>query len=115
MTSRLDCVRDWERAAREAHYCVASLASRCQTTERQLHRYFRQKFGFSPHAWMAAKRLEEARVLLTHGKLIKQIAYETGFSSPQNFSRQFKRHYKLSPQDLRATVLEVAAMSENDT
>ena len=115
MTSRLDCIKDWDREAREAHFCVATLAKRCRATDRQLRRYFRQQFGQSPHAWMAGKRLENARVLLANGALIKEIACEAGFSNPQNFSRQFKEHYKLSPRDLRATDRELAEMSDNDT
>ncbi len=52
---------------------------------------------------MACKRLEAARLLLDKGALIKEVACDAGFSSPQNFSRQFKQRYKVSPRDLRAT------------
>jgi len=70
-------------------------------TDRQLRRYFRTKFGSSPHTWMTLNRLQKARPLLSRGHLVKQIAARAGFSQQANFSRQFKRYYNASPSAFR--------------
>jgi|SRR5208282_4094650 len=101
MNSRLDRVTDWGTRAEEAHYRVADLAKMCGVTERQLRRFFRKKFGHAPHFRIAARRLEAARRLLAGENLIKEIAFEAGFSHQENFSRQFKQYYHVRPSEMR--------------
>jgi AraC-like DNA-binding protein len=101
MASRLDCVGDWEREAAKAKYRVAALAAQFGITERQLHRFFKQKFGISPHAWMMQVRMARSHDALLKGALVKEAAAEAGFQYQENFSRQFKIFYKIKPKDVR--------------
>jgi AraC family transcriptional regulator, regulatory protein of adaptative response / DNA-3-methyladenine glycosylase II len=101
MKSRLECIIDWELRAEQARYRVANLSEVCGVTNRQLRRFFHEKFGCSPHAWMITKRLEKTKSVLTEGKLIKEVAFEAGFSQQENFSRQFKQYYGVPPSELR--------------
>ena len=51
---------------------------------------------------IAARLVLEAKRLLTiRESAVKEIAYELGFSEPQNFSRFFQSHTDLSPQHFR--------------
>jgi AraC-like DNA-binding protein len=102
MSSRLDCVTDWDNLADLAKYRVATLAGRCRVTERQLRRYFRDRFHASPHSWMTAKRLQKSRVRLSQGASVKEASAEAGFQRQENFSRRFKAYYKVNPSDLRS-------------
>lgn len=45
---------------------------------------------------------------------VQDVAYGLGFSSPQDFSRAFRRTFDLAPQDFRALVLERKRREENN-
>ena len=101
MASRLDCVTDWSKLAADAKFRVTKLAKDCGVSERQLRRYFLERFGQSPREWIAAARLGNAHALLAKGKMVKEIATQAGFNHPSNFTRSFKQHYKVSPSTQR--------------
>ncbi len=59
----------------------------------------------SIHNLIMHKRLSQAHQLLCNpqynGHSVERIAYSLGFISPSHFSRAFKKHYKISPSELR--------------
>ena len=75
-----------------------------------LHHEFKRHTGKSPHQFLIAQRMAEARHRLVCGKdSIKLIAYEVGFSNTESFCRQFKRvhgqtagEFRMYYQDLPA-------------
>lgn len=63
-----------------------------------VERIFRRELGCSIHQYLENERLRKAISLIKSGNLmIKQIAAECGFSSPQYFCRVFKTRYGHSP------------------
>jgi len=61
---------------------------------------FKRCTGFTVMDYYQRLRLEESRRMLRQGRLnIGQVAAEMGYSSPQAFSRQFKRIMGISPMD----------------
>jgi AraC-like DNA-binding protein len=71
-----------------------------------LHQLFRS-FGMGVEACITAERLEQCRRLLADPRCrhlsISTIAYRTGFSHPAHFSRAFRRHFGVTPSDVRAS------------
>jgi AraC-like DNA-binding protein len=68
---------------------------------RSLHRWLADQ-GFTYRGLLDEIRQERARDLLTGSDLsIKEIAYELGYSGPNNFIRAFKRLSGLSPGEYR--------------
>ena len=64
---------------------------------------FRRHFGMSPTAYLIDLRIKSACELLQITDMsIKQIAVLCGYSDPHFFSRLFKRHMGVSPQQYRA-------------
>ena len=62
-------------------------------------RAFKATTGQTPHRYLMQRRLERARdLLLQAGYRMSEIAYDLGFSDQSHFSRQFKRHFGLSPR-----------------
>jgi len=98
MSSRLDCVQDWEELAAEAKYEASKLAQRCQISDRQLRRFFLEKFGVTAQDWISQLRLRKAPLFISTGHSIKVTAFELGFKQPSHFCREFKRVYGLSPR-----------------
>ena len=104
MASRLDCIADWSKLAADAKFRVTNLAKDCGVSERQLRRYFLQRFGKSPREWMADARLGKALAMLATGKTVKEIAVQTGFNHSSSLTRSFKQHYKATPSTQRRAV-----------
>ncbi|OUJ75915.1 helix-turn-helix domain-containing protein [Hymenobacter crusticola] len=79
------------------HIARASMLSK-----NHLLRYFRQLFGYSPHQYATAVRLEQAKILLTQSALsVQAISNQVGFESPSSFGRLFKSSFVLTPQQYR--------------
>lgn len=63
---------------------------------------FRNSMGQTLRSYIANNRLERAKQMLTAGNhMIKQIAYECGFSSPASFAMSFRQEVGISPTEFR--------------
>lgn len=68
----------------------------------QLHRKLKAMTNLSTSDFIKRIRLEKASLLLAEKKLtIAEIAYQTGFTSPSQFSKSFKKLYGKSPRAFR--------------
>jgi AraC-like DNA-binding protein len=65
---------------------------------------FRQVVGLPPHAYQTKLRLARAKTLLAQGYDVGYVASETGFFDQSHFTKQFKRHYQVTPGSYRKTV-----------
>ncbi len=68
--------------------------------------YFRRNFkkivGVSPYQYQLAIRIAKAKDLLFEtSKLVKDIAFELGYHSQENFSKSFKKQTGMSPLHFR--------------
>lgn len=71
-------------------------------------RAFKEVAGDTPLGYIKKIRLDRARALLLQGPLaVSDVAYEVGYESPAQFSREFKRHFSTTPSALRK--LELSA------
>ena len=63
---------------------------------------FKESYGISPINYLQNVRVENAKKLLANSeKSVTDIAFEVGFQSVHYFSRYFKSHEDLSPNDFR--------------
>ena len=78
---------------------IARIASMAPST---LLPVFRKVTGYSPIDYLLRVRLSKAAEQLSKTeKPISEIAQECGFADSNYFSRQFRKHYNLSPRDYR--------------
>ncbi len=75
------------------------------------YEFFRKKFkaivGLSPWQYRVKRRLDAAAEMLAAGKLpVAEIAVRLGYSSPYEFSAQFKRAFGRSPKHFRSGAQE---------
>ncbi|MCW8132760.1 MAG: helix-turn-helix domain-containing protein [Planctomycetota bacterium] len=88
-------------------HSLASLARLARLSPTRLTHRFKRETGDSVIAYLLKLRLRRASQLLqAGGKSVKEIAFETGFASPFYFSRQFSRHFRMSPAAYRARVTQ---------
>ncbi|MDT8402517.1 MAG: AraC family transcriptional regulator, partial [Bacteroidales bacterium] len=84
------------------HFGVNELAREAGLSRSMLHRKLIQQTGKSASDFITLKRLEKAKALLEKGEFTAaEIAYKTGFSSPSYFNKVFKKHYQISPGNIR--------------
>ena len=77
---------------------VDSLASEANMSVSAFHRAFRQVTLESPVQYVKKVRLVKARDLINYeGKKASEAALLVGYTSPSQFSREFKRHFNQSP------------------
>src|SRR5262245_14567212 len=86
----------------EAPQSRAELARIAGVSVRQLERLFRRHLGHGIHRQYSSMRLERARQLLRETTLpVLDVAVATGFSSPSQFSRAYKRNFGEPPSRTR--------------
>jgi AraC family L-rhamnose operon regulatory protein RhaS len=84
-------------------WTVESIAHHCNLGTTQITKYCKEITNMSPMQFLSSLRLKMAAEKLTYEaeKSIAEIAYESGFSSPQYFATVFKQFYKKTPQQFR--------------
>ncbi|WP_439236461.1 AraC family transcriptional regulator N-terminal domain-containing protein [Lonepinella koalarum] len=79
---------------------ITELASLCGMSESGFYQHFRQITQQSPLQYQKNLRLTEAQNQIRQGKHnISQIAYNVGYESPSQFSREYKRYFGRAPSE----------------
>ena len=81
---------------------VTSFADRQQLHPAYFSTVIRAKTAKTAHLWIQEKILTEAQAMLTRASTpVKEVAYRLGFSEPTHFSKFFKKHTQLTPNQYR--------------
>lgn len=80
------------------HISIQEVAKHCHISTRYLRKVFKNCFDISPMEYITMLRIKKAKELLADNNLsVKNISFNTGYSSPQYFSRIFKAESGLTP------------------
>lgn len=86
----------------ERNYSITDLARYTHVSVSNLKKYFKSYFSKSVHQYLLGVKMEEAgRRINDTGESLKNIAFNLGFKSEQNFSAAFKNFYGYPPGQLR--------------
>ena len=84
----------------ETNFKLENLAGEIGMSRMTLHRKILGLSGQSAGQFVRTIRLKRAAELLLNRTVnVSEIAYEVGFESPANFSRNFRRQFGVSPSD----------------
>ncbi len=87
----------------DTNFSVDELGREAGLSRMHLFRKLKALTGDSPSDLIKKTRLEKSKVLIEIGELsISAIAYDTGFSTPGNFSTAFKKFYGDTPAQYRS-------------
>jgi AraC-like DNA-binding protein len=77
---------------------IAKLAGMSSST---LYEHFKRATSLSPLQFVKKMRLHHARALLLSGRGASEAAFDVGYSSPSQFSREFRKMFGHSPNQVR--------------
>lgn len=105
-TTRFDQIRtavEWICGNADRPMCVDDLAASVGMSVTSFYRHFKDVTGHSPLAYQRQLRLFGARRRLASGATnVTRAAFETGYASSSQFSREYKRMFGIPPvQDAR--------------
>jgi len=90
---------DWLRNHFAEALRIDDLAVRAQMSASTFHHHFRSMTAMSPLQFQKKLRLEEARrLMLVERRDAASAAFEVGYESPSQFSREYKRQFGAPPQ-----------------
>jgi AraC-like DNA-binding protein len=99
---RLHRARDYAAACFDQPLTLEAMAAVACLSPNHFLRTFKSVFRQTPHQYLTARRLEQARRLLRQTDLaITDICYAVGFQSLGSFSWLFRRRVGVSPQVYR--------------
>ncbi|MBI9064093.1 MAG: helix-turn-helix domain-containing protein [Marinilabiliaceae bacterium] len=83
-------------------FSVEELAKAAGISRSMLHRKLIKLIGKPASELITEKRLSQAKELLENDEAtVSEIAYKVGYNSPSYFNKVFKKHYTVSPGELR--------------
>jgi len=88
---------EWMRARLDGALTVERLAAQAGMSPRNFHRRFSAAMGATPAHFVETLRLDHARQLLQSPLMLKEIAAQTGYATPGQFSKAFTRRFGLGP------------------
>ena len=80
---------------------LADICDAANLSASYLIRSFEQRYHMTPHAYLLNRRIQHARTRLREGRLIVDVAQETGFADQAHFQREFKKHLAATPGQYR--------------
>lgn|GEM_PF-2565000 len=84
---------------------VGDLAEAAGMSTSHFARRFKTALGVSPYEYIIRVRLDRAKYLLETTEMnVEQIAYETGFNSPNRFTNSFTQNIGVAPNQYRKLV-----------
>ncbi|MDH0747835.1 AraC family transcriptional regulator [Pseudomonas sp. GD03842] len=110
------------RAIRKIHSCyqeplnVEVLAQEASMSVPNFHLHFRNVTDSSPMQYLKSTRLHQARLLMLRNDVsAAAAAFDVGYESPSQFSREFKRFFGRTPQAEIAWMKATYALPEPST
>lgn len=91
---RTECL---QRLALRCGYRICEICAELDCSERYLHAVFIRDIGLPPKAWMRSERMVVARRKLIGGKSPEEVAKDLGFTSANNFRREFLSVHQVPP------------------
>jgi AraC-like DNA-binding protein len=90
---------DWLKANYARPLRIDKLAAHVQMSTSSLHHHFRQLTAMSPLQYQKWLRLSEAkRLMLNEGLDAARAAFQVGYESPSQFSREYSRLFGTPPK-----------------
>ena len=100
--SRMEEARSYILSHYDENMNVSELAERAYMTDSAFIRKFRKLYSLTPYQFLQKTRMDNAALLLETTELtVQEICSNVGFTDQNNFSKQFRLHFRQSPTSYR--------------
>ncbi len=89
---------DYLSAHLKEQVTIDDMADHVGMSRAVFHRRFKEATTMSPIQFIKSMRLNNAAMKIAEGKTVSEAAWDVGYQSPSQFSREFKRMYGQSPR-----------------
>ncbi len=98
--SVIGAIEFMEKNLRE-NLLIGDVAAEANYSLFHFSRLFNKTTMFTPYDYLMRRRLSESALLLLKGKhKVINVAFEFGFNSPENFSRAFRKMFRMTPTEI---------------
>ena len=80
---------------------VQDIAKHVGMSKSALHEHFKEATSLSPIQFIKNLRIHNAYNLIQQGHRVGEAALRSGYNNQAQFSREFKRHFKCLPSDIK--------------
>ncbi|SCC41880.1 AraC-type DNA-binding protein [Chitinophaga costaii] len=80
---------------------LIDLAHQVGTNDAYLKKQFKEVFGTTVFGYLHVVKMGEARRMLLEGLSVSEVAYLTGYKHVAHFTRAFKKHFNIVPNQVR--------------
>ncbi|MEJ2190684.1 MAG: AraC family transcriptional regulator, partial [Acidobacteriota bacterium] len=80
---------------------IDELAALVNMSSSGFHKKFKEVMHLSPIQYAKQTKLNRAQEYIWQGKNVSQAGFMVGYNSPAQFSREYKRHFGVSPSEDR--------------
>lgn len=102
---RMQDLKVWLEDNASQALSIEQIARQVSTTPATLQRHFRLAHGMSVFEFLQRTRMQQAlHALEQEGVSVGQAALIAGYANPANFSTAFRRHYGVTPRQVRLRV-----------
>ncbi|MFC2115152.1 helix-turn-helix domain-containing protein [Bacteroidota bacterium] len=97
------------------NFSVEELAKEAGLSRSMLHRKLKKLTGKSASDHITEIRLNHAKTLLENNvATVSEIAYRVGFNDPSYFNKVFKKHFNISPGNVRTNLADIQIHPSTD-
>ncbi len=86
---------------------IDQIADMTYLSKSNFFKMFKQEFGISPNRFILNERIKKAKELLAKDESIKEVAFQTGFSDTNYFTRVFRQYEGTTPKIFQSNVLSL--------
>ena len=81
----------------------------------QFHRLFKSETGSTPFKFVEELKINKAYQKILHENIaVSELSVELGYQDYETFTRAFKKHFFLSPDDLRSVAEEIRSQFDQE-
>lgn len=99
--SRMGFVVDYIRKNLHQKLNIDQMAKMAYVSHSNFFKMFKQEFGLSPNDFILKERINKAKELLKNQFSIKEVAFQTGFTDTNYFTRVFKQFEGITPKSFQ--------------
>lgn len=108
MDSRIVLVLDFINDHLNDRLNLNQLAELACMSPSHFHKVFKQQTGLTPFKLVEQKRMKKAFEAIILGRTnVSELTRKLGYSEYESFTRAFKKHYTIAPDDLKSIVFKI--------